>query len=153
MTDWRQIAIELYRDGMPRHLIREKLELSASELNSYLVGEPAPNRINRPEPAISRAKREALTLLGKGMDVASVQKRLHRLGLKAATSTLATWRQQVQGPVNKKVDQKIVAEIIEGTPNGTAHEVAAIYAMRTGDKVSHQSVYYWIRKMKKKETT
>lgn len=148
MTDWRQIAIDLYRDGMPRQLIREKLELSASELNSYLIGEPVPARTNRPEQAVSSAKRQAIALLGKGMDVTSVQKRLERLGLKAARSTIATWRQQVQGPVNNRIDSKIVAEIIEGIPSGTPHEVAAIYALRTGVKVSHQSVGYWIKKIR-----
>lgn len=149
MTDWKQIAIDLYRDGMPRHLIREKLELTATELASYLIGEPAPARNGKPSRKISEAKRVGVDLLAKGVDVNTVHKRLQRLGLKATVSTVRTWRWHVQGPTNKKIDPVIIAEILDGEPGASARDVAAVYAMRTGDKVSHQSIDYWIRKMKK----
>lgn len=147
MTDWRQIAIELYRDGMPKQTIREKLDMSASELNSYLVGEPVREK-KPPVFRMSQEKQAAFKMLNAGLDVGSVHKRLAAMGFTVARSTVAKWRGDACGPVNNKIDRTIILEIISGHPEAGCYEVAAIYAMRTGNKVSHQSADYWIRKLR-----
>lgn len=148
MTNWGEIARELYRDGMPKQTIREKLDMTAAELNSHLVGEPAPIK-KTPVVRMSQEKQTAFKMLQRGMEVVAVHDRLRRMGFKAALSTVAKWRWEACGPVNNKIDRTIMLEIIEGHPEAGCYEVAAIYAMRTGVKVSHQSADYWIRKMKK----
>lgn len=148
MTDWKQIAIELYAGGMPKYLIREKLECTDTELGNWLLDQPAPHQVGRPDARVSPARAAGIQMLKKGLPVAEVHKRLSRMGLKAAVSTVRTWRQHVQGPTNKKIDPVIIAEILDSEPGASARDVAAVYAMRTGDKVSHQSVWYWIRKAK-----
>ena len=148
MTDWRQIAIDLYRDGMPKQTIREKLDMSASELNSYLVGEPA-RKSAPPVRGMSPAKQAAFKMLNAGWDVESVHKRLAGMGFTVARSTVAKWRCDACGPVNNRIDSRAVAEIVSGYPDASCYEVASIYAMRTGNKASHQSIDYWLRKMKK----
>lgn len=148
MTDWRQIAIELYRDGMPKQLIREKLELSISELHSYLVGIPAPAQNGRLEIKISEAKRIGLNLLSKGLPTKEVHKRLKRMGHTTAEATVKSWRQQVNGPVNKRVDPDVVREIITAMPEAKGSGVAYLYTLRTGEQPSRQAISYWVKKLR-----
>lgn len=148
MTDWRQIAIELYRDGMPKQLIREKLELSVSELHSYLVGIEAPAKDGRPAVKISEAKRIGLNLLAKGMPTKEVYKRLKRMGYTTAEATVKNWRQQVNGPVNKRVDPDVVREIITAMPEANGSGVAYLYTLRTGEQPSRQAIGYWVKKLR-----
>lgn len=148
MSDWKQIAIELYRDGMPRARIRQKLECTAIELNSWLVDQSAPARFNRPDLGISRAKAAGIEMLKKGIPAAEVHKRLKRRGLKAALSTVRTWRWHVQGPVNQKIDQSIVREVIESMPGAMPSELRAVYKMRTGQCPSGQAISYWAKKLR-----
>lgn len=148
MTDWRQIAIDLYRDGMPKQLIREKLEMSASELNAYLVGIEAPAKDGRPAVKISEAKRIGLNLLGKGLPTKEVHKRLKRMGYTTAEATVKSWRQQVNGPTNKRVDTEVVREIITSMPEAKGAGVAYLYALRTGEQPSRQAIGYWVKKLR-----
>lgn len=148
MTDWRQIAIELYRDGMPKQLIREKLEMSASELNAYLVGIEAPAKDGRPAVKISEAKRIGLNLLGKGLPTKEVHKRLKSMGYMTAEATVKNWRQQVSGPTNKRVNAQIVREIMESMPEARGRGVARLYTLLTGEQPSRQAIGYWVKKLR-----
>ena len=147
MTD-KEIAIALFRDGMPRARIRQKLECTTIELNSWLVDQSAPARFNRPDLGISRAKATAIELLKKGLDATDVHKRLKRRGLKASLSSVRTWRWHVQGPVNQKIDQTIVREVIESMPGAMPSELRAVYKMRTGQCPSLQAIGYWAKKVR-----
>ncbi len=148
MTDWKQIAIELYRDGMPKHLIREKLECTVTELNNWLLDEPVPTFVTHPSARISPARKAGIALLKKGLPAKEVHKRLRRMGLDAAESTVKVWRSYVQGPVNQRVDRAVVSEIIKSMPDAMPYEVRATYILRTGERPSRQAIAHWVKKLR-----
>lgn len=148
MTDWKQIAIELYRDGMPKHLIREKLECTDTELGNWLLDQPAPHQVSRPDARVSPARAAGIDMLKKGLPAKEVHKRLCRMGLDAAESTVKVWRSYVQGPVNQRVDRAVVREIIESMPDAMPYEIRATYILRTGERPSRQAIAHWVKKLR-----
>lgn len=148
MTDWKQIAIELYADGMSKAEIREKLELTATELAHYLMGQPRPASLLSHGYRRSKAKEVGTELLQQGLSAEEVHKRLKRRGLNPALSTVRTWRWHVQGPSKMKIDSEVVREIVQAMPEARNGEIVAMYAMCTGQKPNHQAIGYWVKKLR-----
>lgn len=147
MTDWCQIAIELYRDGMTKAEIRRKLEITERQLERWLLDEPVPDDVPGRKKA-SQARKVAVKMLRAGMKPKEVWKELQAQGLKATLSSVQTWRKIVNGPINKRIEPEVIADIFRAYPDVKPALAAQLYAIRTGEAPSRQAVDYWINKLR-----
>lgn len=160
MTDWKQIAIELYRDGMDRKKIRAKLEIDTATLREYLADEPkraikprtaerrTGYKINKPD---SPARKAGLVLLREGATVAEVIEQLSYMGLSAHESTVSRWKLEVRGPVNCRVPQRLYPElrqIIIENPRAQGAEISQMYNQRTGLRLDRRAAQHWCKKVR-----
>lgn len=144
MTNWEEIARELYRDGMAKTEIRRKLEVTERQLERWLLNEP----VKETMPARSKARKSAFRLLRAGMSTQEVWQELQAQGLKATLSSVQSWRKIVNGPINKRIDPEVIADIFRAYPDVKPAMAAELYAIRTGEKQSRQTVDYWLNKLR-----
>lgn len=132
---------------MAKAEIRRKLEVTERQLERWLLDEP----VREDMPGHSKpgkARKVATELLRFGMNPQEVWEELQAQGLKATLSSVHSWRKIVNGPINKRIDPEVIADIFRAYPDVKPALAAKLYAIRTGEQPSRQAVDYWINKLR-----
>lgn len=156
MTDWKQIAIELYRDGMDRKEIREKLEIDTPTLREYLADQPKrkpkPRTVTRftpRQPTMANVLGSAL--IEKGYPAKDVHQKLLANGHKVSLSTVMRWQTEIKGRQNNRVpkgDYPVIKELLGQNPTIHGTALSKLYHAETGRRLDRRAASYWCRKVR-----